>query len=116
MSGFRQAVYAMRETESLRKQEIKATKELAYGGKQKSDTSSESSDESTCTLETVNPMGTSDKRPLKKVLINGVSVTVLPDSGATVSAMDEATFKRYGLEEKDKKDKKDNDKKNQDAR
>ena len=82
------------------KQEIKATKELAYGGEQKSDTSSESSDESTCTLETVNPMGTSEKRPLKKVLINGASVTVLPDSGATVSAMDEATLRRYGLEDK----------------
>ena len=50
------------------KQGIKATKELAYGGEQKSDTSSESSDESTCTLETVNPMGTSDTRPLKKVM------------------------------------------------
>ena len=75
-------------------------KELAYGDEQKSDTSSESSDESTCTLETVNPMGTSEKRPLKKVLINGVSVTVLPDSGATVSAMDEATLRRYGLEDK----------------
>jgi len=47
------------------KQEIKATKEFAYGGEDKSDTSSESSDESTCTLETVNPIGTSDKRPLK---------------------------------------------------
>ena len=82
------------------KQEIKATKELAYGGEQKSDTSSESSDESTCILETVNPMGTSEKRPLKKVLINGASVTVLPDSGATVSAMDEATLRRYGLEDK----------------
>ena len=41
------------------KHEIKATKELTYGGEQKSDTSSESSDESTCTLETVNPMGIS---------------------------------------------------------
>ena len=35
-------------------------------GCEKSDTSSKSSDESTCTLETVNPMGTLDKRPLKK--------------------------------------------------
>ena len=61
------------------------------------------------TMEMVNTMGTSDKRPLKKVLINGVSVAVLPDSVATVSAMDEATFKRYGLEEKVKI-------KNQDAR
>ena len=40
--------------------------ELAYGGEQKSDTSSESSDESTCTLETVNPMGTSEKKAPKK--------------------------------------------------
>ena len=45
-------------------------------------------------------MGTSEKRPLKKTLINGASVTVLPDSGATVSAMDESTFRRYGLEGK----------------
>ena len=75
-------------------------KELPYGGEQKSDTSSESSDESTCTLEMVNPMRTSDKRPLKKVPVNGASITVLPGSGTTVSAMDEATFKRYGLEKK----------------
>ena len=34
------------------------------------------------------------------MLINGASVTVLPDSGAIVSAMDEPTFRRYGLEEK----------------
>ena len=45
-------------------------------------------------------MGTSQKRPLKQVLINGASVTVLPDCGATVRAMDEATFRRYGLEGK----------------
>ena len=45
-------------------------------------------------------MGTSDKRPLKKVLTNGARVTVLPDNGGTVSAMDEATFRRYGLEKK----------------
>ena len=34
------------------------------------------------------------------MLINGTSVTVLPDSGATVSPMDEATLRRYGLEDK----------------
>ena len=81
------------------KQEIKAMKELAFGDEQKSDTSSEGSDESTCTLKTVNPIGNSDKRPTRKMLINGASVKVLPDSGDTVSAMDEATFGRYGLEE-----------------
>ena len=80
--------------------EVKATKELAYGGERKSDTSCESSDGSRCTVETVNPMGTSEKRPLKMVLINGASVTVLPDSGATVSAVDEATLRRYDLEGK----------------
>lgn len=31
------------------------------------------------------------------MLINSASVTVLLDSGATVSAMNEATFRRYGL-------------------
>ena len=51
-------------------------------------------------METVNPMGTSEKKASKKVLINGASVTVLPDSGATLSTMDEATFRRYGLEDK----------------
>ena len=34
------------------------------------------------------------------MLINGASVTVLPDSGATVSAKDEATFRRYGLKDR----------------
>ena len=34
------------------------------------------------------------------MLIYGASVTVLPDSGTTVSAMDEATLRRYGLEDK----------------
>ena len=83
------------------KQEIKATRDLAHGDEQKSDTSSDSSDEeSTCTLQAVNPMGPSDNRPLTKVLISGVGITVLPDSGATVSAMDEATFKRYGLDKR----------------
>ena len=71
MSGIQQAVYTMGKKIHFAnycksKQEIKATKELAQGGKQKFDTSFESSDESTCTLETVYPMGTSDKRPLKK--------------------------------------------------
>ena len=74
---------------------------LAHGDEQKSDTSSDSSDEeSTCTLQAVNPMGPSDNRPLTTVLISGVGITVLPDSGATVSAMDEATFKRYGLDKR----------------
>ena len=83
---------------SRSKQEIKATRDLAHGDEQKSDTSSDSSDEeSTCTLQAVNPMGPSDNRPLTRVLISGVGITVLPDSGATVSAMDEATFNRYGV-------------------
>ena len=34
------------------------------------------------------------------MLISGVGVTVLPDGGATVNAMDEATFKRYGLDKR----------------
>ena len=46
----------------------------------------------------VNPVGASDNRPLKKVLISGVNITVLPDSGAMVSAMDEATFRGCGLD------------------
>ena len=45
-------------------------------------------------------MGPSDNRPLSTVLISGVGITVLPDSGATVSAMEEATFKRYGLDKR----------------
>ena len=45
----------------------------------------------------VNPVGASDNRPLK-VLISGVCITVLPDSSVTVSAMDEATFRRCGLD------------------
>jgi len=45
-------------------------------------------------------MGPSDIRPLKTVLISGVCITVLSDSGATVSAMDKAIFKRYGLDKK----------------
>ena len=79
------------------KQEIK----LAQAGEQITDTSSDSSDkESTCTLQEVNPVGQSHNRPLKTVLISGVDITVLPDSGATVNAMDEAMFKKYGLEKR----------------
>ena len=47
-------------------------------------------------------MGPSDNRPLKKVLISGVGVTVLPDSGAKVNAMDESTFKNFGLDKRGK--------------
>ena len=66
-----------------------------------SDTSSDSSGvESTCTLQEVNPVGQSDNRPLKTLLISGVDIMVLPDSGATVNAMDEATFKKYSLDER----------------
>ena len=79
------------------KQEFK----LAQGGEQITDTSPDSSDEdSTCTLQEANPMGQSDNRPLKTVLISSIDITVLPDSGATVNAMDEATFKKYGLEKR----------------
>jgi len=82
-------------------QEIKVKMDLAHEDEQKSDTSSDRSDEeSTCTLQAVNPMGPSIIRPLKTVLISDVRITVLPDSGATVSTMDEATFKRYGLDKK----------------
>ena len=78
-------------------QEIK----VAQGGEKLSDTSSDSSgEESTCTLQNVNPVGQSDNRPLKTVLISGVDIMVLPDSGATVNAMDEATFKKYSLDER----------------
>ena len=45
-------------------------------------------------------MGQSHNRPLKTVIISGVDITVLPDSGATVNAMDEATFKKYGLDKR----------------
>ena len=38
--------------------------------------------------------------PLKTVLISGVDITLLPDSGATVNAMDEATFKKCGLDKR----------------
>ena len=64
--------------------------------REKSDTYSDSSDEeSTCMLQAFNPIGPSENRPLKTVLISGVGITILLDSGATVSTMDEATFKRY---------------------
>ena len=53
------------------------------------DTSSDrSGEESTCTLQEVNPVGQSDKRPLKAVLISAVDIMVLPDSGATVNSME----------------------------
>ena len=48
----------------------------------------------------VNPVGASDNRPLKKVLICGVDFTVLPDSSATVSTMDEATFRGCDLDKR----------------
>ena len=84
-----------------RKQEVKATRDLAQVGEQKFDTSSDSSDEeSTCMLQELNPMGPSDNRPLKTVLIGGVGVTVQLDSAATVNAMDETTFKKYGLDKR----------------
>ena len=38
--------------------------------------------------------------PLTEVLISGVNITVLPDSGATISTMDEATFRRSGFEKR----------------
>ena len=53
-----------------------------------------------CSLQEVNPVGQSHNRPLKTVLISGVDITVLPDSGATVNAMDEPTFKKYGLDKR----------------
>ena len=66
-----------------------------------SDTSSDSSgEESTCTLQEVNRVGQSDNRPLKTVLTSGVDIMVLPESGATVNAMDEGTFKKYSLDER----------------
>ena len=71
------------------------------------DTSSDSSgEEFTCTLQEVNPVGQSDNRPLKTVLISGVDIMVLPDNGATVNAMNKATFKKYGLDERVKKKRK----------
>ena len=63
-------------------------------------TNGKSRRESTCTLQEVNPVEQSHNRPLKTVLISGVDITVLPDSGATVNAMDEAMFKKYGLEKR----------------
>ena len=90
--------------ETISRNVAKPSKKLrpqAQVGEQKFDTSSDSSDEeSTCMLQEVNPMGQSDNRPLKTVLIGGVGVKVLPDSGATVNAMDETTFKKYGLDKR----------------
>ena len=88
------AITALLNKKPFCKQEIK----FAQRGEQTTDTSPGSSDEdSTCTLQEVNPVGQSDNRPLKTVPISGVDITVLPDSGAMVNAMDEATFKKYGL-------------------
>ena len=79
------------------KQEIK----VVQGGEQLTDTSSDSSDKETmCTLQDTNLVGQSDNRPLKTMLISGIDIMVLPDSGATVNTMDEAMFKKYGLDER----------------
>ena len=45
-------------------------------------------------------MGQSHNRPLKTVLISGVDITVLPDSSATVNAIEDATFKKYSLDKR----------------
>ena len=45
-------------------------------------------------------MGLSANKPLRTVIISGTSITVLQDSGATISMVDEATFQRYKLEKK----------------
>ena len=48
------------------------------GGEKLADTSSDSSgEESTYTLQEVNPVGQSDNRPLKTVLIRGIDQTVV---------------------------------------
>ena len=81
------------------KKEIKATRNLVQGGEQNTGTLSDSSNEaSTYRLQAVNPTGPSDIRLIKTVLIVGVEITELPDSGATVNSMDEAAFKKYGLD------------------
>ena len=47
-------------------------------GEKLTDTSSDSSvEESTCTLQEVNPVGQSDNRPLKTVLIRGIDQTAV---------------------------------------
>ena len=59
MPGFWKAVY------TISAGEVKATRDLAQVGEQKSDASSDSSDEeSTCMLQEVNPMGAQDNRLL----------------------------------------------------
>ena len=79
------------------KQEIK----VAQGGEQLTDTSSDSSDEeSTCMLQDMNPVGQSENSSLEMVLISGIDTMVLPDSSDAVNAMDKATFKKYGLNER----------------
>ena len=40
---------------------------------------------------------------MRKVILSGASITVPPDSGAATSAIEEATFQRYGLGKKVKK-------------
>ena len=105
LSGVWQALHALWKKKSLckilqKQTRNEASKELAYRSEDISDTSSQSNDESTCKLETVKPMRPVDNRTLRKVIISGASITVLLDSGATISAMDEATFQRYGLENK----------------
>ena len=45
-------------------------------------------------------MGQSENRPLETVLISGVDIGVLPDSGARVNAMDKATFRKYSLDKR----------------
>lgn len=79
---------------------FKSKQEISTQGWGNTDTLSKSSDESTCTLETVNLMGLSANKPLRTVIISGTSITVLQDSGATISVVDEATFQRYKLEKK----------------
>ena len=81
------------------KHEIKASKELAHKGEDIADTSSNSGEECTYSLETVNRWDRRTINHFGKVIISGAIITFL-NSGATISAMDEATFQRYGLEQK----------------
>ena len=82
------------------KHESKASYELAHKGEEIADTSSESGEESSYTVETVTRWGRRRINHFGEVIICGAVITVLPDSGATISDMDEATFQRYGLERK----------------
>ena len=82
------------------KHESKASIELAHKGEEIADTAFESGEESSYTLETVTRWGRWRINHFVKVIISGAVITVLPDSGATISNMDEATFQRYGLERK----------------